>query len=186
MKELFAIFKDEKASEGSRKAGMQFIQNCCQIAKSIQATARNLLYMTFIQNGLIQVIDNALLDKDPAVRVAATDVLVALIDHDAAMMRTTIYRQINEKQKPLTHTLIELLLGEQDLGVKAQIADAMRAFRVRGEVGKACWRFLRRKLSRIPLYRYPWVVAAGASVQPSHYRLSSTPATAACGPAARA
>lgn len=126
MKELFAIFKDEKASEGSRKSGIQFIQNCCQIAKSIQISARNSLYMTFVQNGLFQVVDSALLDKDPGVRVAATDVLVALIDHDAPLMRTTIYQQINKKQKPLTHTLIELLLGESDLGVKAQIADAMR------------------------------------------------------------
>lgn len=126
MKELFGIFKDETATVEKRKSGIQFIQNCCSIVKSTQAPARNMLYQNFIQYGLFQVIDNALLDKDASVRVAATDVLVAMIDHDAAMMRTNIYRQINEKQKPLTHTLIELLLGEQDLGVKAQIADAMR------------------------------------------------------------
>lgn len=126
MKDLFAIFHSEVPDPLKRKHGIQFIQNCCHIAKTIQAQARAQLYQNFVQNGLFAVIDQSLLDSDATVRVAATDVLVAMIDHDPAMMRAFIYRQINEKQKPLTHTLIELLLGEQDLGVKAQIADAMR------------------------------------------------------------
>lgn len=126
MKDLFSIFHDPEAPASQKKLAILFIQNCCSIAKSIQAPARVQLYTNFIHNGLFGVIDYALMEKDPAVRIAGTDVLVAMIDHDPGMMRTFIYRQINEKQKPLTHTLIELLLGEQDLGVKAQIADAIR------------------------------------------------------------
>lgn len=126
MKELFSIFHDSEAQASRKKLAILFIQNCCSIAKSIQAQARAQLYTHFIQGGLFGVIDYALMEKDPAVRIAGTDVLVAMIDHDPAMMRAFIYRQINDKQKPLTHTLIELLLGEQDLGVKAQIADAIR------------------------------------------------------------
>lgn len=126
MKDLFSIFHDPAAPASKKKLAILFIQNCCSIAKSIQAPARVQLYTNFIQNGLFGVIDYALMERDPAVRVAGTDVLVAMIDHDPAMMRTFIYRQINEKQKPLTNTLIELLHGEQDLGVKAQIADAIR------------------------------------------------------------
>jgi protein phosphatase-4 regulatory subunit 3 len=42
------------------------------------------------------------------------------------MIRQTIFRQINEKQTPLTDSLIDLLLVEADLGVKAQIADAIK------------------------------------------------------------
>ena len=126
MKDLFSIFHDPEVPTEKKKLAILFIQNCCSIAKSIQAPARVQLYTNFIQNGLFGVIDYALMERDPAVRIAGTDVLVAMIDHDPGMMRTFIYRQINEKQKPLTHTLIELLHGEQDLGVKAQIADAIR------------------------------------------------------------
>jgi len=61
-----------------------------------------------------------------AVRIAGTDVLVAMIDHDPSMMRSYIFKAINEKRTPLTDTLIELLLVEVDLGVKAQIADAIK------------------------------------------------------------
>ncbi|KAF8242662.1 DUF625-domain-containing protein [Wilcoxina mikolae CBS 423.85] len=126
MKDLFSIFHDPEAPASKKKLAILFIQNCCSIAKTIQAQARIQLYANFIQGGLFGVIDYALMEKDPSVRIAGTDVLVAMIDHDPTMMRGFIYRQINEKQKPLTHTLIELLLGEQDLGVKAQIADAIR------------------------------------------------------------
>jgi protein phosphatase-4 regulatory subunit 3 len=126
MKELFGVFHTPTVDLAKKKLAILFIQNCCLIAKGIQAQARAQLYTNLIQNGLFSVIDYALVEDDPGVRIAGTDILVAMIDHDSAMMRTFIYRQINEKQKPLTFTLIELLLGEQDLGVKAQIADAIR------------------------------------------------------------
>lgn len=126
LKELFSIFHSEDSEPTKKKNGVLFIQQCCSIAKNLQGPARTQLYTHFIQNGLFIVIDFALLHRDASVRIAGTDVLVAMIDHDPAMMRAFIFRQINDKQKPLTDTLIELLLGEQDLGVKAQIADAIR------------------------------------------------------------
>jgi protein phosphatase-4 regulatory subunit 3 len=42
------------------------------------------------------------------------------------MIRSTIYRQINDNQSPLTDSLIDLLLVEVDLGVKSQISDALK------------------------------------------------------------
>lgn len=49
-----------------------------------------------------------------------------MIDHDPQMIRTMIFQQIQEKKPPLTDSLINLLLIEVDLGVKAQIADAIK------------------------------------------------------------
>ncbi|KAH0604801.1 uncharacterized protein H6S33_006469 [Morchella sextelata] len=126
LKDLFAIFHTEGSEPSKKKNGVLFIQQCCSIAKNLQGPARTQLYTYFIQNGLFAVIDFALLHEDAAVRIAGTEVLVAMIDHDPVMMRNVIFRQISDKQKPLTDTLIELLLGEQDLGVKGQIADAIR------------------------------------------------------------
>ncbi|PWW79051.1 DUF625-domain-containing protein [Tuber magnatum] len=126
LKELFSIFHSTESDPTQKKNGVLFIQQCCSIAKNLQGPVRSQLYNHFIQNGLFAVIDFALLHEDASVRIAGTDVLVAMIDHDPAMMRAFIFRQISDKQKPLTDTLIELLLGEQDLGVKAQIADAIR------------------------------------------------------------
>jgi hypothetical protein len=109
-----------------KKDAVLFIQQCCAIAKSLPANGRAQLYQNFISSGLLEVIQFALKHQDASVRVAGTDILVSLIDHDALMVRSYIFKAIQEKSKPLTDTLIELLLIEVDLGVKAQMADAIK------------------------------------------------------------
>ncbi|KAH0565012.1 hypothetical protein GP486_001597 [Trichoglossum hirsutum] len=126
LKDLFGVFGPQELDQQRKKNAVHFIQQCCAIAKNLQAPARAQLYTNFIQNGLFHVINFALRHPDASVRIAGTDVLVAMIDHDPTMMRAFIFKQINEKQTPLTDTLIELLLVEIDLGVKAQIADAIK------------------------------------------------------------
>lgn len=125
LKELFGIFGSQ-ANPRRKKDAVLFIQQCCAVAKSLQANGRAQLYQNFMNHGLFAVITFALRHHDAAVRVAGTDILVALIDHDALMMRAQIFKALNEKTKPLTDTLIELLLVETDLGVKAQMADAIK------------------------------------------------------------
>lgn len=126
LKDLFAIFDSQQKDEKKKKEAVLFIQQCCAIAKNLQPQARNSLYNNLLSHGLLRVINFALRHGDVAVRVGATDVLVSVIDHDPQMIRQTIFRQISEKQTPLTDSLIDLLLVEVDLGVKAQIADAIK------------------------------------------------------------
>ncbi|KAF1812630.1 DUF625-domain-containing protein [Eremomyces bilateralis CBS 781.70] len=126
LKELFGIFAPQETDQQRKKDGVAFIQQCCALAKSLQPQARNALYNNFINGGLFNVITFALRHQDASVRVAGTDILVALIDHDAPLIRNHIFKAVNENTKPLTDTLIELLLVEVDVGVKAQIADAIK------------------------------------------------------------
>lgn len=126
LKDLFAIFTDGETDGKRKKDAVSFIQSCCSVSKNIQAASRSQLYQNFIHHGLFNVITFALRHHDPSVRVAGTDVLVALIDHDPHMVRNHIIKAMNEKTTPLTDTLIELLLVEVDLGVKSQMADAIK------------------------------------------------------------
>lgn len=126
LKELFSIFAPSQTDQDRRKDAVLFIQQCCAIAKGLQANARQQLYSNFIGSGLFNVITFALKHHDAAVRVAGTDVLMALIDHDTLMMRGQVFKAVNEHQKPLTDILIELLLVEVDLGVIMQMADAIK------------------------------------------------------------
>jgi len=126
LKELFGVFSPQQTDQERKKEAVLFIQQCCAIAKSLQPPARQQLYNNFLGHGLLSVINFALRHSDVAVRVGATDALVSIIDHDPQMIRQTLFRQINEKQIPLTDSLIDLLLVEADLGVKAQIADAIK------------------------------------------------------------
>ncbi|KAI1811850.1 DUF625-domain-containing protein [Poronia punctata] len=123
--ELFSIFKSGQDLTRKKEAVL-FIQQCCTIAKNLQPPARQTLFNNFIANGLLQVINFGLRSNDVAVRVGATDILVSMIDNDPHMIRQTIYRQIHEKQPPLTDTLIGLLLVETDLGVKSHISDTLK------------------------------------------------------------
>ncbi|KAI8965790.1 DUF625-domain-containing protein [Daldinia sp. FL1419] len=124
--ELFNIFKFPQSDPRRKKEAVLFIQQCCAIAKNLQPPSRQSLYNNFLANGLLQVINFGLRHGDVAVRVGATDILVSMIDHDPQMIRSMIYRQLQEKQLPLTDSLIDLLLVEVDLGVKSQISDALK------------------------------------------------------------
>ncbi|PVI05030.1 DUF625-domain-containing protein [Periconia macrospinosa] len=126
LKELFNIFESADQPQDRKKDAVLFIQQCTSIAKSLQAQSRAQMYQNFIHNGLLDVIQYALKQQDAAVRVAGADILLALIDHDALMVRSYLFKALNDKTKPLTDTLIELLLVEVDLGVKAQMVDAIR------------------------------------------------------------
>ncbi|KAL5119333.1 Platinum sensitivity protein [Pleosporales sp. CAS-2024a] len=126
LKELFTIFSPKEQNMQRKKDAVLFIQQCCAIAKSLQANGRAQLYQNFISNGLLDVIQFALKHQDAIVRVAGTEILINLIDHDALMVRSQVFKALQEKSKPLTDTLIELLLIEVDLGVKAQMAEAIK------------------------------------------------------------
>ncbi|KAI6817586.1 DUF625-domain-containing protein [Hortaea werneckii] len=115
-----------------KKDAVLFMRDCCAIGKNIQAQNRASLFQNFIHHGLFAVITYALRHHEASVRVAGTDVLVALIDHDPGLVRQYCFQAIQARQRensregPLTDTLIELLLVEVDLGVKSQMADAIK------------------------------------------------------------
>ncbi|KAK4231356.1 component of IIS longevity pathway SMK-1-domain-containing protein [Podospora fimiseda] len=126
MTDLFAVFHDPNEQPLRKKEAVLFIQQCCAIAKNLQAPARQGLYGNFLQQGLLPVINFGLRHPDVSVRVGATDILVSVIDHDASLIRKTLYEQIARKTPPLTDTLIDLLLVEVDLGIKSHLADSLR------------------------------------------------------------
>ncbi|KAE9970801.1 hypothetical protein BLS_000034 [Venturia inaequalis] len=126
LKELFSIFNPTELNFQRKKDAVIFIQQCCTIAKGLQANTRQQLYQNFIGSGLLGVIIFALKHTDPSVRVAGTEILMALIDHDPLAMRGNIFKAVADHQQPLTDILIELLLVEEDQGVKTQMADAIK------------------------------------------------------------
>lgn len=126
LQSLFGIINSKDRSLQDRKDAMAFVQQSCQIAKSIAANHRNGFYQNLLNSGLFQAINFALQNKDSAIRIAGTDVLLAIIDHDMMMMRNTVHRATNENMTPITDTLIDLFLIETDFGVKAQVADAIK------------------------------------------------------------
>ncbi|KAF2862399.1 DUF625-domain-containing protein [Piedraia hortae CBS 480.64] len=123
--DVFAIF-DSAGNESRKKEAVLFLQQCCSASKNIAAPNRAQLYQNFISHGVLNVVKFAVGHNDSAVRVAGSDVLVSLIDHDPNMIRNEMFLAIHENTKPLTDTLIDLFLVETDLGVKTQMAEAVK------------------------------------------------------------
>lgn len=126
LKELFSVFDPRNPDARRKDDAVQFLHQCAAIAKNLQAPARANLYANFISHGLFAVIAFAVKHPRPAVRTTGIDLLVALLDHDPIMMRGYMLKAVNEKKTPLTDTLIDLLHAETDLGVKNQLADAVK------------------------------------------------------------
>ncbi|GAT29681.1 DUF625 domain protein [Aspergillus luchuensis] len=126
LKELFSVFDPRSADTKRKEDAVQFLHQCAVIAKNLQAPARANLFANFINHGLFAVIAFAIKHPKPALRTTGIDILVALLDHDPVMMRGYMLKAVNEKKTPLTDTLIDLLHTESDLGVKNQLADAVK------------------------------------------------------------
>lgn len=126
LNDVFSIISNPESQAQKKKDAVAFLQQSCAVAKGLQAPCRASLFHNLTNSGLFATITFALQHRDPAVRVAGTDILVAVIDHDVIMMRNNIYKSVQDKTKPMTDTLIDLLLVETDLGVKAQVADALK------------------------------------------------------------
>ncbi|KAK5936933.1 Platinum sensitivity protein [Knufia obscura] len=126
LKELFSIFMNDKEEIKRKEQGVHFVQQCCAIAKTLQMQNRATLLNNFISNGLFNVITFAVRHPSAAMRTTGIDILVALLDHDPNMMRGYMLKAVHEKRVPLTDTFIELIHVETDLGVKNQLADAIK------------------------------------------------------------
>ncbi|KAJ5146027.1 uncharacterized protein N7515_000591 [Penicillium bovifimosum] len=126
LRELFSVFDPRNLDQKRKDDAVQFLHQCAGIAKNLQVPSRTQLFANFISHGLFAVIAFAVKHVNPAMRTTGIDILVALLDHDPVMMRSYMLKAVNEKKTPLTDTLIDLLHVETDLGVKNQLADAIK------------------------------------------------------------
>ncbi|KAJ5673125.1 hypothetical protein N7507_002252 [Penicillium longicatenatum] len=126
LRELFSVFDPRNTNSKRKDDAVQFLHQCAAIAKNLQGPSRAQLFANFINHGLFAVIAFAVKHPNPAMRTTGIDILVALLDHDPVMMRGYMLKAVNEKKTPLTDTLIDLLHAETDLGVKSQLADAIK------------------------------------------------------------
>lgn len=126
LKELFSIFSPDNPDTKRKEQAVHFLQQCCAIAKTLQMQSRAQLLNNFIAHGLFTVITFAVRHPEPSMRTTGIDILVALLDHDPNMMRGYMLKAVSEKKTPLTDILVDLLHAETDLGVKTQLADAIK------------------------------------------------------------
>lgn len=124
---LFIIF-DENGNEPEERKheAVIFLQQLCAMGKNIQLPARMALYRTLTDWGLLNVAEFALNREQQNLRNAAAEILMTIIEYDANSVRMHVLNQVEQKRLPLVITLTDLLHNKSDLGLKTQMAEAMR------------------------------------------------------------
>lgn len=129
------------------------LQQFCGLAKNLQIAARNTFYRTLADRGLLRVLERALMrtthflnkaaaqaahittteeEQEHSLRVATIDILMMVIDHQPNAVRAYCLKDYNDQEAPETCQnslmlfLIKLLLSERDLGIQAQMAEAIK------------------------------------------------------------
>jgi protein phosphatase-4 regulatory subunit 3 len=107
-----------------------FIQQFCSMAKNLQLPLRAAFFRNLVSKGLLRVIEVALAktrsEGDSLMRSATVGILMNLVDHDPNNVRGYSLQQHSLEKRPLVVFLVELFNKEPDLGLKAQMAEALR------------------------------------------------------------
>ncbi|KAL8284157.1 hypothetical protein RQP46_004906 [Phenoliferia psychrophenolica] len=107
-----------------------FLQQLCSMAKNLQLPLRAAFFRSLADRGLLRVIEVALsrtvTREDPVMRAATVEILMTLVDHDPNNVRGYSLKQHAAGKRALAVFLIELFHKEEDLGLKAQMSEALR------------------------------------------------------------
>ncbi|KAG5517964.1 hypothetical protein PMAC_000419 [Pneumocystis sp. 'macacae'] len=125
LKELFGLFKDDSVELKRKFDAVIFINQICNVGKTLQSASRISLYTTLIANSLFDVVRFALYSES-SICIAGAEILMAIIEYDPSLVRSFILDQVNINDKSLLDILIDLLHYESDLGIKVQIYETIR------------------------------------------------------------
>ncbi|KAM0793606.1 hypothetical protein ACM66B_001039 [Microbotryomycetes sp. NB124-2] len=107
-----------------------FLQQFVLMAKNLQLQARAGFYRSLVDRGLLRVVEVALessaTGSNPTSKSATFGIFIALVDHDSNNVRGYSLRQKNAGKRPLIELIVDLFHNEQDLGLKAQMSEALR------------------------------------------------------------
>ncbi|SCZ90217.1 BZ3500_MvSof-1268-A1-R1_Chr1-3g01846 [Microbotryum saponariae] len=109
-----------------------FLQQFATMAKNLQIALRAQFFRSLADRGLLRVLEVALArsirtdESAPQLRGATIAILMTLVDHDPNNVRSYSLKQHAARKRPLMGFLIDLFLSEEDLGLKAQMSEALR------------------------------------------------------------
>ncbi|GHJ88221.1 hypothetical protein NliqN6_4623 [Naganishia liquefaciens] len=109
-----------------RKDVVALLHQLMLMGKQVQLQHRQQLYRTLVERGLLFVCEWALKQEDPTILNQIAEMLSIVIDHDVNVVRTHALREHAEKRKTIAEDMSSLMLSTTDLGLKSQMADAIR------------------------------------------------------------
>ncbi|ODQ45076.1 hypothetical protein PICMEDRAFT_165888 [Pichia membranifaciens NRRL Y-2026] len=128
LKELFALYGDDEDEEDDEKSlekyrrkidGIKLINQFVLISKTQQPFQRTEFYKALIAKGLMSMIKFSTREKEIESRILVTEVIVTIIEHEILLFK-------NSNEEMLMNTLINILIGEKNIGLKTQAFEAIK------------------------------------------------------------
>lgn len=118
--------------EAKQQDAIAFLQSFAQMVKQLQLNMRTQYFRALSERGMLRVLEyalsNARLHDIQPIRTAIVEILMLLVDNDPSSIRSFVLKEheVPGKQRTLMTAVINAFHKEEDLGVKAQLAEAIR------------------------------------------------------------
>ena len=119
-------------SEAKQQDAIAFLQSFAQMVKQLQLNMRTQHFRALSERGMLRVLEyalsNARLHEIQPIRIAVVEILMLLVDNDPSSIRSFVLKEHEKpgKQRTLMTAIINAFHTEEDLGAKAQLAEAIR------------------------------------------------------------
>lgn len=118
--------------ESRQQDAIAFLQSFAQMVKQLQLAMRTQHFRALAERGMLRVLEYALsntrLHDIQPIRTAIVEILMLLVDNDPSSIRSFVLKEHESpgKQRTLLLAIINAFHKEENLGVKAQLAEAIR------------------------------------------------------------
>lgn len=96
------------------------------MGKQVQQQHRQTLYRTLIEHGLLFACEWAISSSDKQLLNQGAEMIAIILEHDMNAVRSHSLRENDAKRRTIAQEICDLLIRSNDLGLKSQMADAIR------------------------------------------------------------
>jgi len=116
---------DEAATAEQLLEALRLLQELCVVTKTLQLFHRAAFYRRLVDHGYFVPLGGFLGRSEPALRLAAIDVLLSSTLHDPSLLRSHMLQQ--RPNGPMLRALLRVLTSVEASGEKPQITEVLRA-----------------------------------------------------------
>lgn len=118
--------EQDQAEMDRKRNVVALLHQLMLMGKQVQQQHRQQLYRTLMEHGLLFVCEWALSSTNPQLLNQASEMLAIVLEHDINAVRQHSLKENEAKRRTIAEEICDLLIRSEDLGLKSQMADAIR------------------------------------------------------------
>ncbi|KDP27895.1 hypothetical protein JCGZ_18975 [Jatropha curcas] len=124
IQELFARLRSPASSSESKKNLVYFLHEFCSLSKSLQMVQQLRLFRDLMNEGIFEIIIEALQNQDKKLVLTGTDILILFLNQDPNLLRTYVVRQ---EGIPLLGLLVKGMITDFGEDMHCQFLEILRS-----------------------------------------------------------